>query len=64
MEILKISTGDVLTMKKIHPCGSREFKVLRVGSDIKISCVGCSRELIIPREKLEKSVKGINLPTK
>ena len=64
MEILKINSGDVLIMKKAHPCGSREFKVLRIGSDIKISCIGCSRELIIPREKLEKTIKSITTSTK
>jgi hypothetical protein len=59
MRIIKLSLGDILTLKKKHPCGSDTFKVLRLGSDIKIECLGCKTEIIIPREKLEKSIKNI-----
>ena len=59
MEILKFDKGDVLNMKKAHPCGNREFKVMRIGSDVKIRCLGCTRELILPREKIEKAIKSI-----
>ena len=41
MEIPKIDVGDVLTMKKQHPCGGNTFRVLRVGSDIRIVCEKC-----------------------
>lgn len=50
--------GDKLTMKKAHPCGGKEFEVLRIGSDIKIRCVTCSREITVPRVKLEKNIKS------
>ena len=60
MKIIKISPGDVLRMKKPHPCGSFEFSVLRIGSDIRIKCNGCSRDMNVPREKLEKKIKYIN----
>ena len=59
MQIVKFNVGDRLMMKKKHPCGSDIFRVLRVGSDIRISCTGCARDLTLPRENLEKSVKKI-----
>ncbi|MDD6094662.1 MAG: DUF951 domain-containing protein [Clostridia bacterium] len=52
-----IRVGDVLELKKAHPCGSKRFSVLRVGSDIRIVCSGCGRDLTVPRVKLEKSIK-------
>ena len=59
MQILKIMVGDLLELKKPHPCGSKEFKVLRVGSDIRIACQGCGRDMTLDRIKLEKSIKKI-----
>ena len=55
-----INVGDILEMKKQHPCGSKAFKVLRVGSDIKVSCTGCERILTIERLKIEKMIKKIH----
>ncbi|MFY9381007.1 MAG: DUF951 domain-containing protein [Eubacteriales bacterium] len=54
-----IRVGDVLELKKPHPCGEKRFVCRRVGSDIRIICLGCGRDLTIPREKLEKSIKKI-----
>ena len=54
-----INVGDVLEMKKPHPCGDKSFKVLRVGSDIKLACVGCGRTLTLERVKVEKMMKKI-----
>lgn len=51
--------GDVLELKKTHPCGSRRWLVLRVGMDFKLRCEGCGHELMIPRSKAEKSVKKV-----
>lgn len=59
MNIAKFTVNDKLQLKKKHPCGSDIFKVLRVGSDIRICCDGCGRDLTLPRETLEKSVKKI-----
>ena len=59
MQILKISVGDVLELKKPHPCGNKLFKVLRVGSDVRILCQNCGRDMTLDRIKLEKSVKSI-----
>ncbi len=59
MNIPKITVGDILTLKKKHPCGSLDFEVLRVGSDIRMVCRGCGRDLTLPREKVEKALKKI-----
>ncbi|MBQ3638536.1 MAG: DUF951 domain-containing protein [Clostridia bacterium] len=59
MNIPKISVGDLLELKKKHPCGSSVFEVLRTGSDIRIVCKGCGRDLVLPREKLEKAIRKI-----
>lgn len=59
MNILKLSVGDIVEMKKAHPCGSKEFKIMRVGSDIRAVCTGCGRDLTLERTKFEKSVKKI-----
>jgi len=59
MQILKINVGDILEMKKPHPCGNKKFKVIRVGSDVRIICEGCGRDMTLDRIKLEKSVKQI-----
>ena len=56
---LAVSAGDRVEMKKPHPCGGYEFEVLRTGSDIKVKCKSCGREMIIPRVKLEKSIKNV-----
>lgn len=60
MNIPKISVGDTLELKKSHPCGSRLFTVVRIGSDIRIICTGCGRDMTLPREKLERAIKKIH----
>lgn len=56
---MDIKVGDVLQMKKNHPCGSREWKVLRVGMDFRLRCLGCGHEVMLPRVKAEKNIKKI-----
>jgi len=51
--------GDIVEMKKQHPCGSYDFEVIRVGADIKIKCTGCGRIIMIPRTKFLKGAKKI-----
>ncbi len=65
MKIIKIEVGDILELKKPHPCSSKEMRVLRVGSDLRLECVGCGRDMTLPRTKVEKMIKKINgeLPT-
>ena len=57
MEIMKFEVGDIVELKKAHPCGTKQFKILRVGTQMRIVCLGCSRDMNIDRIKLEKSVK-------
>ena len=56
---MDVKVGDVIIMKKSHPCGENRFAVLRVGMDFKIKCVKCGREVMTPRVKIEKNIKKI-----
>ena len=56
---MDIHVGDVLELKKEHPCGSGRWLVLRVGMDFKLRCEGCGHELMLPRSKAEKSIKRV-----
>lgn len=55
----KFYLGDIVQMKKQHPCGSYDWEVIRLGADIKIKCTGCGRMVMIPRSKFQKGVKKI-----
>ena len=59
MNIVKFVAGDTLVMKKKHPCGSDTFRVIRTGSDCRIACAGCKRDLTLGRESLEKMIKRV-----
>ena len=50
---------DVVELKKAHPCGSVQWEILRVGMDIRLKCRGCGHELMLPRSKVEKSIRRI-----
>ena len=56
---MDVHMGDQLELKKEHPCGSRRWEVLRVGMDFRLRCLGCGHELLLPRSKVEKSIKKI-----
>lgn len=56
---MEIMVGDILIMKKKHPCGENRFFVERTGCDIKIRCLKCDRLIMSPRKKLEKHIKGL-----
>ena len=56
---MDVRVGDVLELKKEHPCGSKHWQVLRVGMDFKLRCEGCGHELMLPRSKAEKSIKRV-----
>ena len=59
MEIKQFAVGDILEMKKTHPCGEKRMKVMRIGSDIRVICLGCGRDMTVAREKLEKNIRKI-----
>ncbi len=56
---MDIRLGDILVMKKTHPCGEKRWKVLRVGADFRLRCLGCSHEIMVPRFKAEKNIRGV-----
>ena len=56
---MDVRLNDVLILKKQHPCGSDKWKVLRIGMDFRLKCLGCGHELLVPRSKAEKSIKKI-----
>ena len=56
---MDIQIGDILIMKKPHPCGECRFTVGRVGMDFRIRCVKCGREVMVARSKIEKNIKKI-----
>lgn len=59
---MDVRVGDVLEMKKPHPCGGREFLVTRAGMDFKIKCLQCGHLVMVPRLKIERNIKKINRP--
>ena len=56
---IKMAVGDRAELKKAHPCGGNIFKILRVGSEVRIKCEKCGHDMTIDRIKLEKSIKKI-----
>lgn len=54
MERKQFQLGDIVQMKKPHPCGTNEMEIIRMGMDIRIKCVGCKHSVLIPRLKFEK----------
>ncbi len=57
--ITEYELGNVVQMKKQHPCGSFEWEIIRLGADIKIKCKGCGRMVMLPRSKFEKDAKKL-----
>jgi hypothetical protein len=55
-----LELDNILKLRKTHPCGEDRWKVIRLGADIKIECLGCGRQVMLPRRKLARSLK-INL---
>ena len=51
--------GDIVVMKKVHPCGSNEFEITRLGTDIKIKCMKCGHVTMLPRIELNKRIKKV-----
>ncbi len=66
---MDVRLQDILIMKKNHPCGSREWLVLRTGMDFRLRCQGCGHEVMLPRSKAEKNIRqiqrdGVSVPLK
>lgn len=59
---MELQLGDVLTMKKSHPCGEKRWLLLRTGADLRLRCLGCGHEVMIPRVKAEKNIRNVRHP--
>ena len=56
---MDLQVGDVVTLKKPHPCGSKDWELLRVGMDFRLKCMGCGHQVMMERKVVEKNVRGI-----
>ncbi len=56
---MNISVGNIIKLKKQHPCGSHEWEVLRIGADFRLKCIGCGHQIMIARKIVEKNIKEI-----
>ena len=54
----KLEVGDVIMLKKGHPCGTNSWEILRTGMDFKLKCTGCERIVMLPRKQVENSFRG------
>ena len=57
MSFIRYQVGDVVKMRKVHPCGGDQWEIMRTGVDFRIKCLKCGRILMLPRPKFEKGVK-------
>lgn len=51
--------GDIVKLKKQHPCGSNEWEILRVGADFRLKCLGCGHQVVVTRKLVEKNTRGL-----
>ncbi len=56
---MNLKIGDIIKLKKSHPCGSSEWEVLRVGIDFRLRCLGCDHQVMLPRKQVEKGIRSI-----
>ena len=59
---MDIQLGDILHMKKAHPCGEKRWVVLRTGADFRLRCLGCGHEIMVARFKAEKNIRQVVRP--
>lgn len=60
---MDIKVGDTLVLKKAHPCGSKEWEVLRIGADFRLKCMGCGHQIMTPRRQVEKNIREVRTNT-
>lgn len=56
---MEYQVGQIVKLKKQHPCGSQEWEILRVGADFRLKCMGCGHEVMTPRFKAEKNIRSV-----
>ena len=59
MNQYQYEVGDIVKLKKPHPCGSHEWEILRVGADFRLKCMGCGHQIMVPRKMVEKNTKNL-----
>lgn len=59
---MNFEVGDIVKLKKKHPCGSQEWEILRVGMDFRLQCMGCGHQIMVPRKLVEKNCRGVRRP--
>ncbi len=61
---MDIQLNDILVMKKAHPCGEKQWRVLRTGADFRLKCMGCGHQIMVARKLVEKNTKQLKKPEK
>ena len=56
---MQYEVGDIIKMKKKHPCGSFEWEILRIGADFRLKCTGCEHQIMVPRTMVEKNIRDL-----
>ncbi|HJI32465.1 MAG TPA: DUF951 domain-containing protein [Lachnospiraceae bacterium] len=56
---MEFNLGDIIRMKKSHPCGSSEWEILRTGADFRLKCMGCGHQIMVPRRLVEKNTRSV-----
>lgn len=56
---MEYQVGEIVKLKKAHPCGSQEWEILRVGADFRLKCEGCGHQIMVPRKLVEKNTRGL-----
>ena len=59
---MEYKVGDIVKLKKPHPCGSQECEILRVGADFRLKCLGCGHQVMLARRLVEKNTRGLRSP--
>lgn len=59
---MNLKVGEIIKLKKPHPCGSSEWEILRTGMDFRLKCSGCGHQIMIPRKLVEKNIKQTKKP--
>ncbi|TSB47527.1 DUF951 domain-containing protein [Alkalicoccobacillus porphyridii] len=55
----EFSLHDIVEMRKPHPCGANQWKIIRVGMDVRIKCLGCQHSVMLPRKEFSRKLKKI-----
>ena len=62
MNQYQYEVGDIVKLKKPHPCGSHEWEILRVGADFRLKCTGCGHQMMVTRKQEAKNTRGLRKP--